>query len=134
MIRRNRLIAAAVAFALLAGAVVWIRPASAAEQPTPARTSRRTLKVRVWERGGVAPTVTVDVPVVLVTVAIRLASATGLLDRALVSSCGEEERRSCVHLRGADLAALWSQITSAGPVRLVDVDGGDGSRVEVRID
>jgi hypothetical protein len=129
-----------VAFAMLAGVVVlgavfWLRPARATERP--AGGSHRgggTLRVRVWEPGGVAPTVSVDVPVVVVSAAIRLASSTGLLDQAIVSACGEHDDGVCPRFRGADLAAIWGQITAGAPVQVVDVDDGAGSRVQVRID
>jgi hypothetical protein len=82
----------------------------------------------------VAPTVNVNVPVVVVSAAVRFASATGLLDRAVVSTCGEHEHRGCPHLRGADLAAIWGQIVSGAPMQVVDIDDGAGSRVQIRVD
>ena len=90
--------------------------------------------MRVWEPGGVAPTVSVDVPVVVVSVAIRLASASGLLDRAIVSACGEHDDGGCPRIRGRDLAAIWGQITAGAPVQVVDVDDGAGGRVQIRVD
>jgi hypothetical protein len=128
-----------VAFAMLAGvvlfgAILWLRPARATAGPTGGSHTGGTLRVRVWEPGGVAPTVSVDVPVVLVSAAIRFASSTGLLDRAMVSACGGIDDRACPHIRGTDLAAIWGQITAGAPVQVVDVDDGAGGRVQIRID
>lgn len=129
-----------VAFALLAGvvligAVLWLRPARAtAHEADRSHPRGGTLRVRVWEPGGVAPTVSVDVPVVVVSAAIRFASTTGLLDRAIVSACGAHDDGGCPRIRGRDLAAIWGQITAGAPVRVVDVDDGAGGRVQIRID
>jgi hypothetical protein len=136
MTRKSRRVAfAMLAGVVLFGAVLWLRPARATAHP--AGGSHRaggTLRVRVWERGGVAPTVSVDVPVVLVSAAIRFASASGLLDRAMVSACGEHDGGGCPRIRGKDLAAIWGQITAGAPVQVVDVDDGAGGRVQIRID
>ena len=136
MTRKTRRVAfAMLAGAVLFGALLWARPARAATDPAVgSHPAGRTLRVRVWEPGGVAPTVSVDVPVVLVTVAIRFASATGLLDRAIVSACGAHDDGRCPRIRGTDLAAIWGQITAGAPVRVVDVDDGAGGRVQIRID
>jgi hypothetical protein len=135
MTRPRTLVAIAVlAGVVLVGAVLFLRTARAGERPTGAPTIGRTLRVRVWQPGGVAPTVNVNVPVVVVSAAVRFASVTGLLDRAVVSACGEHEAEACPHFRGKDIAAMWGQITSGAPVKVVDVDDGAGGRVEIRID
>jgi hypothetical protein len=131
--KTRRLALALVAGFVLIGAVLWLRPASAAAHPA-GRTHGRTLRVRVWEPSGVAPTVNVNVPVVVISAAIRLASMTGVLDRAIVSSCGEVDDGGCPHVRGADLALIWGQITAGAPLQIVDVDDGAGSRVQIRVD
>lgn len=131
--KTRRLALTLLAGVVLIAAVLWLRPAPASAQPA-GRTHGRTLRVRVWEPGGVAPTVNVNVPVVVVSAALRLASMTGVLDHALVSSCGELDEGRCPHVRGAELAAIWGQITAAAPLQIVDVDDGAGGRVQVRID
>jgi hypothetical protein len=120
---------------VLIGAALWLRPARATARPAGGSPhGGGTLRVRVWEPGGVAPTVSVDVPVVVVSAAIRFASATGLLDRAMVSTCGRHDDGGCPRLRGKDLASIWGQITAGAPLRVVDVDDGAGGRVQIRID
>jgi hypothetical protein len=135
MSRTGRFVAIAVLSGIvLVGAALWLRPARAAGRPGAGSTTGRTLQVRVWEPGGVAPSVSVDVPVVLVTAVLRIASTAGILDRSLVSACDDVDQGACPRIRGADLAAIWGQIAAAGPLRIVDVDDGAGSRVQIRID
>lgn len=136
MTRKSRRLAfALLAGVVLIGAVLWLRPARAtAREADGPRPRGGTLRVRVWEPGGVAPTVSVDVPVVLISAAIKFASTTGLLDRAIVSACGEHDDGRCPRIRGKDLAAIWGQITAGAPVQVVDVDDGAGGRVQIRVD
>jgi len=131
--KTRRLALALLAGVVLIAAVLWLRPAPASAHPAD-RKPGGTLRVRVWEPGGVAPTVNVNVPVVVVSAALRFASMTGVLDHAIVSSCGEQDNVGCPHFRGADLAAIWGQIVSGAPLQIVDVDDGAGGRVQVRID
>jgi hypothetical protein len=133
--KRRRLAWAMLAGIGLLAAALCLRPARASEHPAGGSHARSgTLRVRVWEPGGVAPTVNVNVPVVLVSAAIRLASMTGVLDRVLVSACGDHDHGGCPRIRGKDLAAIWGQITAGAPVQVVDVDDGAGGRVQIRID
>jgi len=131
--KRRRIVLALLGGIVLMTAVLWLRPAPASAHPA-GRARGGTLRVRVWEPGGVAPTVNVNVPLVLVSAVIRFASMTGVLDHAVVSSCGERVSGGCPHFRGADLAAIWAQITAGAPLQIVDVDDGAGGRVQVRID
>jgi hypothetical protein len=131
--KTRRLALALPAGLVLIAAVLWLRPAPASAHPA-GRTHGGTLRVRVWEPGGVAPTVNVNVPVVVVSAAIQFASMTGVLDHAIVSTCGAHDGGACPHFRGADLAAIWGQITAGAPLQIVDVDDGAGGRVQVRID
>jgi hypothetical protein len=133
MMRRGRTVAVAVAATLLLAAggsvarCVW-----AGDAPAAVRPRARTLKVRVWEPGAVAPTVSVNVPVVLVTVAVRVVSLCGLLDHHLHGTIASEG--SPVRLRAADIVAAWDGLVRAGPAQIVSVDDGGGERVEIRLD
>lgn len=118
------------------GATATVAPpsdASAAPRPF-----IRKLRVRVWEPGAVAPNVSVNVPTFLITVLVRTASVTGILDRALDEIRVHGEARggaACpLRLRGRQVDALWSALTGNGPASLVEVRDGDGGRVEIRVD
>jgi hypothetical protein len=135
MTDRRRLVTIALAAgAVLVATVLWIRPARGSEKPACGHVFTHTLKVRVWEPGGVAPSVSVNVPVVLVSTVLKVASIGGFLDRALEKASRDGGDPAPVRLKSAQIEALWSQISHAGPVQLVAVDDGAGSRVEVRID
>ncbi|HYV85640.1 MAG TPA: hypothetical protein VFB49_07010 [Patescibacteria group bacterium] len=135
MNRAGRVVAiAALAGIVLVAAIFCLRPARAGARPAGHSATGGTLRVRVWEPGGVTPTVSVNVPVVVVSAAIRLAAATGVLDRAMTSACDNLPDPSCPRLRGADIVAIWGQIASGRPVSMVDVDDGAGGRVEIKID
>jgi hypothetical protein len=111
-------------------------PAAAA--PGEARPFIRKLHVRVWQPGAVAPNVSVNVPTCLITVLVRTASVTGLLDRALDSArakAAEHGAGSCpLRLQGRQIDALWSALTGNGPAALVEVNDGAGGRVEIGVD
>ncbi|HUD71793.1 MAG TPA: hypothetical protein VMQ62_07500 [Dongiaceae bacterium] len=98
----------------------------------------RKLHVRVWEPGAVAPNVSVTVPTLLITALVKTVSMTGLLDRALdaVETRGKHDgAETCpLKLRGRQIDALWSALAGNGPASLVEVSGGDGGRVEIRVD
>ena len=130
---RMLILSTAAAGVLLTGAL-WARSPGAGERQAPAPARGHTLKVRVWEPGAVAPTVSVNVPVVLVTVAMRAVSILGILDHHLKTTTAVDNDGPPIHLRAADLVAVWSGIVRAGPSQLVSVDDGAGGRVEIRID
>jgi len=115
-------------------AVLWMRPDRAAASPERSVPQARHLKVRVFEPGAKAPNVAVNLPVGLVSAAMTLAQHTGLLDRGLCGAHMVTDDGTTIRLHGADLARIWRDIASAGPVDLVQVEGGDGERVLIRIE
>ena len=129
-----------LAFALPAAPIplaAGTTPAAAAAVEAP-RPFIRKVHVLVWERGSVAPNVSVHVPTFLVTTLVRTASLTGLLDRALDRAAVEAGRHGAsecpLRLHGRQIDALWSALANHGPAALVEVDDGDGGRVEIRVD
>jgi hypothetical protein len=137
MTARWRIAVAIGLIAAVAATALWA--ASGPDDPTPPRPFVRRLHVRVWDAGAVAPSVSVKVPVVLVTAVLKVASITGVLDRS-IGHARCEARPACppvtesVVLRGRDVVALWTAITEAGPATLVSVEDGDGGRVQIRVD
>lgn len=118
------------------GAPATVAPSSAAAAAP--RPFIRKLRVRVWEPGAVAPNVSVNVPTLLITVLVKTASVTGILDRALdeIRVHGDAQGGAAcpLRLRGHQVDALWSALTGSGPASLVEVRDGDGGRVEIRVD
>jgi len=114
---------------------------ASAAMTTPADAPRpfiRRLHVRVWEPGAVAPNVSVNVPTILITAVVRTASVTGLFDRALDAikrHANQDGADACpLKLRGRQIDALWSALAGNGPASLVEVNDGNGGRVEIRVD
>jgi hypothetical protein len=103
----------------------------------PARRPAHDLTVKVWERGAVAPNVSVRVPTALVSTVVGLAAWSGLLDRT-IEAAREHAPADCgsgVHVRftGRQIATLWSDIVGGGPTELVRVEDGS-DRVVVRLE
>jgi hypothetical protein len=124
--------------ALTGGVILWAAPGLVGAAPSHPQAHR--LHVRVWESGAVAPSVSVNIPLTLVTATLELASMTGILDRTLemarrhaAEDCGAAAGVR-VSLRGRDIVALWTAMASAGPADLVSVEDGAGGRVQIRID
>lgn len=135
MSTRSRTIAVVLAAGVtLFLAVFWMRLDRAAANPEYSAAPARHLKVRVFEPGAKSPNVAVNLPVRLVSAAMSLGLHTGLLDRGLCRAHMASDDGTTVRLRGADLARVWKDITSAGPVDLVQVEGEDGGRVLIRIE
>jgi len=136
--RSRSFIAIGLATAVLGTALLWAAPASLnTVLPHPAA---HRIHVRVWEAGAVAPSVAVNVPLVLVTATLRIASVSGLLDRSLdcarkKAMAGSDPDDSLpVNMRGRDIVALWTALVGSGPADLVNIDDGEGGQVSIRID
>jgi len=136
--RSRNIIAIGFATAIVGTALLWAAPAPV--DTAPPRPLVRRVHVRVWETGAVAPSVSVNIPVVLVTATLKVASISGLLDRSL--HCAREQAMADAgqdvavpfELKGRDIVALWTALVDSGPADLVSVDDGQGSRVQIRID
>jgi hypothetical protein len=115
-------------------AVFLMRPDRAAVSPEHVAARARNLEVRVFEPGARTPNVAVNLPVGLMSAAMTLAQHTGLLDRGLCRAHMVTDDGTTVRLHGADLARIWRDIASAGPVDLVQVEGSDGGRVLIRVE
>jgi hypothetical protein len=135
MSTRGRTIAIVLAAGMtLLLALLWMRTGRAAASPERAVATARHLEVRVFEPGARTPNVAVNLPVGLVSAAMTLAQHTGLLDRGLCRAHMVTDDGTTLRLHGADLARIWRDIASAGPVDLVQVEGDDGGRVLIRIE
>lgn len=136
--RVRTLVALGLVTALTGTVILWAAPGLVGA--TPSRPQAHRIHVRVWESGSVAPTVSVNVPLALVTVTLEVASMTGVLDRTL-EMAREHAAGDCgaagavrINLKARDIVALWTAMASAGPADLVSVDDGQGGRVQIRID
>jgi len=135
--RVRTLVTLGLVTALTGSVILWAAPGLVGAAPS--RPQAHRIHVRVWESGSVAPSVSVNVPLVLVTTTLKLASMTGVLDRTL--EMAREHAESCdaaravrINLKGRDIVALWTAMASAGPADLVLVEDGRGGRVQIRID
>jgi hypothetical protein len=135
--RARTIVALGLATAITGGVLLWAAPPAGSPPPRPLV---RRLHVRVWEAGAVAPSVSVNIPVTLVTVALKVTAMTGILDRTL-EMAREHGREHCVSdmpvrvgLKGHEIVALWTAMTGSGPADLVSVEDGHGGRVQIRVD
>ncbi len=124
-----------VAAALLQTSSALAQNTAGSGVPAPHRTARY-LTVKVWERGAVAPNVSVRVPTALVSTVVGLAAWSGVLDRTIEAA--NENAMDCgnsVHLRitGRQIASIWSDMVGSGPADLVRVEDGT-DRVVVRLE
>ena len=136
--RSRTIVAIGLVTAVVGTALLWAAPASV--DAVQHRPLVRNIHVRVWETGAVAPSVAVNIPVVLVTVTLKMASMSGLLDRTLNHARTEAGTHGCpdavvpIDLKGRDVVALWTALVDSGPADLVNVDDGHGGRVHIRVD
>jgi len=136
--RLRTVIAIALATSIVGTALLWAAPARV--DPAPPRPPVRRIHVRVWDAGAVAPSVSVNIPVVLVTATLKVASYCGILDRSLDRAREETMADTApdgavpFDLNGRDVVALWMALVGSGPADLVSVDDGRGGRVQIRID
>jgi hypothetical protein len=107
-------------------------PAAADEQEAGGKL--RWLKIRVYEDGSKTPNVAVNLPVRVVELVLRLASATGAVDAAVDSVNAEmaKETGGRVRIKGLDLEALWKELERMGG-QIVEINDG-GDRVSIYIE
>lgn len=91
-------------------------PGAGAHAP---RGPGRWLKVRVFEKGGAAPKVVVNLPVALAD---------------MVFKSLPDEARLELKRKGYDAENFWERVKALGPAQIVDVEGEDGDRVQIWIE
>jgi hypothetical protein len=131
-------IAIGLVTAVVGTALLWAAPGRA--DSAPPRPLVRRIHVRVWDAGAVAPSVSVNIPVALVTATLKVAAMAGILDRSIekvrdeaLADAGPADAVR-LHLKARDIVALWTAIVRSGPADLVSVEDGQGGRVQIRID
>src|SRR6185295_3779741 len=77
---------------------------------TPAGTSTRWLKVRVFEKGGSTPKVVVNLPVALADMVFK--------------SLPDDAKRE-LKLKGYDAENFWERLKTLGPAQIIDIEGDD---------
>ena len=110
-----------VALAVLVG----ILALSLTSAPLAAKESGkgRWLKIRVYEHGATTPTVLVNLPMSLVTAALRIAGRTGA--SVNLDAQGEGGEKSRLRLKDFDLEALVKEIDSMDPGQILEVQYED---------
>jgi hypothetical protein len=110
-----------VALAALAG----ILALSMTADPAAARDTGkgRWLKIRVYEHGATTPTVLVNLPMSLVTAAMKIAARTDATVNLDSPAEGGEKTR--LRIRDFDLEALVKEIDAMEPGQIVEVQDGD---------
>lgn len=110
-----------VALAALAGVLAL----SLTADPAAAKDAGkgRWLKIRVYENGATTPTVLVNLPMSLVTAAMRIAAKTDATVNLEPRSEGGERTR--LRIKDFDLEALVNEIDGMEPGQIVEVQDGD---------
>ncbi len=83
----------------------------------------RWLKIRVYENGATTPTVLVNLPMSLVTAALRIAARTDATVHVDPQSEGGEKTH--LRIKDFDLDALVKEIDGMEPGQIVEVQDGD---------
>lgn len=86
--------------------------------PGPARTAS-WLKVRIYEKGGASPKVTLNVPVALADIVFK-----SLPDDARLE----------LNKKGYDPENFWTRLKSLGPAEILTIDAEDGDRIQIWIE
>ena len=106
-------------------ALVGILALSLAAVPVAAKDTvkGRWLKIRVYEKGATTPTVLVNLPMSLVTAALRIAAKT---DASVnVDSQAEGGEKTRLRIKDFDLEALVREIDAMEPGQIIEVQDGD---------
>lgn len=93
-------------------------PARAAASPAPQAGARSItwIKVRIFEKGKATPTVSINLP----------ASLADMVFKSLPDDARERLRR-----KGYDADNFWQRLKRLGPAEIVNIDGGDGERIQI---
>lgn len=87
------------------------------EQPRPAAGKVASwIKVRIYEKGGAAPKVSVNMPVALAE----------LLFKSLPDEARDELRR-----KGYDPENFWEKLKKLGPTQILEINGDEGERIQI---
>lgn len=110
-----------VALAALAGLLVLSLTALPAAAKDTAKG--RWLKIRVYEKGATTPSVLVNLPMSLVTAALRIAARTEASVSVDAPAEGGEKTR--LRIKDLDLDALVKEIDTMEPGQIVEIQDGD---------
>jgi hypothetical protein len=86
------------------------------DRPLPGATAVSWLKVRIFEKGRAEPEVSVNLPV-------------GLAELVFKSLPDDAKRE--LGRRGYGEGNFWERIHKLGPTKIIDIDNGDGGRVQI---
>ena len=110
---------------------------SLAATPAAAKDSQkgRWLKIRVYGRGSETPTVVVNLPMSLVSAAVKILAKSGVTRASIEGSidASTEPGKSRVHLEEIDLDDLVKEIESMKPGQILEVQEDD-DRVSIWIE
>ena len=97
------------------------RRALAEESPVLAPSGRGAgwIHVRIWEKGGAKPQLSLNLPV-------------GLAEMVFKSL--PDEARAELRRKGYDADTFWTRLKKAGPAEILTVEGDDGERIQVWIE
>jgi hypothetical protein len=109
------------ALAALAGLLVLSLTALPAAAKDTAKG--RWLKIRVYEKGATTPSVLVNLPMNLVTAALRIAARTEA--RVSVDAPAEGGEKTRLRIKDLDLDALVKEIDTMEPGQIVEIQDGD---------
>lgn len=93
---------------------------SAVGTPRPATAGKATatwIRVRIYERGQAKPNVAINLPLALGDLVFK--------------SLPEESRRE-LRKKGLDADTFWERLRRLGPTELIQIQGDDGERIEIR--
>jgi len=110
---------------------------SLAATPAAAKDSQkgRWLKIRVYGRGSETPTVVVNLPMSLVSAAVKILAKSGVTRASIEGSidASTEPGKSRVHLEELDLDDLLRELESMKPGQILEVQEDD-DRVSIWIE
>lgn len=110
-----------VALAALAGLLVLSLTALPAAAKDTAKG--RWLKIRVYDKGATTPSVLVNLPMSLVTAALRIAARTEASVSVDAPAEGGEKTR--LRIKDLDLDAIVKEIDTMEPGQIVEIQDGD---------
>ena len=97
-------------------------PQALSKAPAPSGRGPREpgwLKVRIYERGQSKPEVSINLPMALAEMVFK--------------SLPDEARRE-LRRKGFEEGNLWERLKKLGPAEILNIEGGDGSRVQIWIE
>ena len=95
------------------------RTALAEASPAPRAALSGWIRVRIWEKGGSKPKLSLNLPVFLAD---------------MVFNSLPDEARAELREEGFDAASFWERLKNSGPTDILSVESGEGERIEVWIE